>query len=96
MIRTHKEHNDHNRSPSNGLRNGSGHSNHSMLWQIMGPDGGGEAAGGLADAIDTAFGSFESFKERFASAARGGCALRLGLGVADHLTGRFSCHRDHP
>jgi superoxide dismutase, Fe-Mn family len=73
--------------------NGGGHSNHSTFWQIMGPDGGGEPAGELADAIGSAFGSFEGFKEQFASA---GCALRLGLGVADRFIGRFACHRDHP
>src|ERR687898_660062 len=46
--------------------NAGGHSNHSMFWQIMGPDGGGEPAGELADAINSAFGSFEGFKELFA------------------------------
>ena len=58
--------------------NGGGHSNHSMFWQIMGPDGGGEPAGGLADAIDSAFGSFEGFKERFASAAAPGALFGSG------------------
>ena len=58
--------------------NGGGHSNHSMFWQIMGPDGGGEPAGGLADAINSAFGSFEGFKEQFASAAAPGALFGSG------------------
>ena len=43
--------------------NAGGHANHSLFWQIMGPDGGGEPAGALADAIGEAFGSFDAFKE---------------------------------
>jgi superoxide dismutase, Fe-Mn family len=58
--------------------NGGGHSNHSMFWQIMGPEGGGEPAGELADAIDSAFGSFEGFKEQFASAAAPGALFGSG------------------
>ncbi len=45
--------------------NGGGHVNHSMFWQIMGPNGGGEPTGRLADAIIAAFGSFEAFKTAF-------------------------------
>jgi superoxide dismutase, Fe-Mn family len=58
--------------------NGGGHSNHTMFWQIMGPDGGGEPAGALADVIDSAFGSFEDFKERFALAAAPGALFGSG------------------
>jgi superoxide dismutase, Fe-Mn family len=58
--------------------NGGGHSNHTMFWQIMSPDGGGEPAGGLADAIDSAFGTFENFKEQFASAAAPGALFGSG------------------
>ena len=58
--------------------NSGGHSNHSMFWQIMSPDGGGEPAGGLADAIDSAFGTFENFKEQFASAAAPGALFGSG------------------
>ena len=43
--------------------NAGGHANHSLFWQIMGPDGGGEPSGALADAIGEAFGSFDAFKE---------------------------------
>jgi Fe-Mn family superoxide dismutase len=49
--------------------NGGGHVNHSMFWPSMSPDGGGEPKGKLAEAINTAFGSFESFNEQFTQAA---------------------------
>ena len=42
--------------------NGGGHANHSMFWQIMTPNGGGEPGGELASAIQQAFGSFDAFK----------------------------------
>lgn len=58
--------------------NGGGHANHSMFWQIMGPNGGGEPTGALAQAINSAFGSFSQFKEQFAAAAAG----RFGSGWA--------------
>ena len=45
--------------------NGGGHSNHSMFWQIMGPNAGGSPTGELASAIDAAFGSFDAFKAAF-------------------------------
>ena len=45
--------------------NAGGHANHSLFWQIMSPDGGGEPTGDVASAIDEAFGSFDSFKETF-------------------------------
>ncbi|REJ79938.1 MAG: superoxide dismutase [Acidobacteria bacterium] len=50
---------------------GGGHANHSLFWEIMGPGGGGEPKGALADAIDSAFGSFSDFKEKFQAAAAG-------------------------
>ena len=48
---------------------GGGHSNHSLFWQTMGPNGGGEPAGALGAAIDEKFGSFSDFKEKFSAAA---------------------------
>ncbi len=45
--------------------NGGGHANHTLFWESMSPDGGGEPSGDLADAINEAFGSFDSFKEEF-------------------------------
>ena len=43
--------------------NAGGHANHTLFWEIMGPNGGGEPSGALADAIASAFGSFEDFKK---------------------------------
>jgi superoxide dismutase, Fe-Mn family len=43
--------------------NAGGHYNHSLFWEIMGPDGGGEPDGDLASAIADAFGDFDSFKD---------------------------------
>ena len=42
--------------------NGGGHANHTLFWEIMGPDGGGEPTGDLASAIDTTFGSLDELK----------------------------------
>ncbi len=60
--------------------NGGGHANHSMFWQIMGPEGqgGGEPTGDLASAIDSEFGSFEDFKEQWAAAAAPGSVFGSG------------------
>lgn len=58
--------------------NGGGHANHSLFWEILSPNGGGEPTGELADAIKETFGDFESFKEKFAAAATG----RFGSGWA--------------
>ena len=44
--------------------NGGGHYNHTLFWQMMSPDGGGEPSGDLADAINGAFGSFDDFKAK--------------------------------
>ena len=51
--------------------NGGGHLNHSLFWESMSPDGGGEPSGDLASAIDDAFGSFDAFKEKFEAAGVG-------------------------
>lgn len=58
--------------------NGGGHANHSLFWQILAPNAGGEPSGSLADAIKGKFGSFEGFKEEFTKAATG----RFGSGWA--------------
>ena len=58
--------------------NGGGHANHSLFWSIMGPNGGGEPAGALGEAIQSAFGSFDAFKEKFEAAG----ATRFGSGWA--------------
>lgn len=57
---------------------GGGHSNHSIFWTTIGPGKGGAPSGDLAAAIDSAFGSFDAFKEKFAAAA----ATRFGSGWA--------------
>src|SRR5919199_3960610 len=43
--------------------NGGGHYNHTLFWESMSPDGGGEPEGDLAAAIESAFGSFDDFKD---------------------------------
>lgn len=58
--------------------NGGGHYNHSMFWKLLKPNGGGNPTGALAQAIDSAFGSFDKFKEEFAKAGMG----RFGSGWA--------------
>ena len=58
--------------------NGGGHANHSLFWKILSPDGGGAPSGKLAAAINAECGSFDGFKEAFASAA----ATRFGSGWA--------------
>ena len=58
--------------------NGGGYANHSLFWSIMSPDGGGEPQGALADAINSAFGSFAAFQSAFSAAAAG----RFGSGWA--------------
>ncbi len=56
--------------------NGGGHANHSLFWQVMSPDGGGEPSGALADAIASTFGDFLSFKNTFSTNG----ATRFGSG----------------
>jgi Fe-Mn family superoxide dismutase len=58
--------------------NGGGHANHSLFWTILGPNAGGAPVGNLASAINSAFGSFDTFKEKFAAAG----ATRFGSGWA--------------
>ncbi|EHO05204.1 hypothetical protein HMPREF9714_03567 [Myroides odoratimimus CCUG 12901] len=65
---------------SNGAirNNGGGFYNHNLFWTVMTPNGGGQPTGELADAINTAFGSFENFKDAFAKAG----ATQFGSGWA--------------
>jgi Fe-Mn family superoxide dismutase len=58
--------------------NGGGHINHSMFWQIMAPKAGGNPTGNVATAINSTFGSFDAFKEKFNAAA----TTRFGSGWA--------------
>ncbi|HZK47388.1 MAG TPA: superoxide dismutase, partial [Atopostipes sp.] len=50
---------------------GGGHANHSLFWEIMSPNGGGEPTGELGDAITDAFGSFDDFKSEVKTAGTG-------------------------
>ncbi|MBL6644683.1 MAG: superoxide dismutase [Flavobacteriaceae bacterium] len=69
-----------NMDMSNGAlrNNGGGYFNHCLFWEVMGPNGGGLPSGSLAQAIATAFGSFEAFQTAFSSAA----ATQFGSGWA--------------
>jgi superoxide dismutase, Fe-Mn family len=58
--------------------NGGGHANHSLFWSILGPNAGGAPTGDLAAAIDSAFGSFDAFKDAFKNAS----LTRFGSGWA--------------
>lgn len=58
--------------------NGGGHANHSLFWTILSPNGGGEPTGELKEAVDAAFGDFDSFKTTFSNAAK----TRFGSGWA--------------
>ncbi|PKM18493.1 MAG: superoxide dismutase [Mn] [Gammaproteobacteria bacterium HGW-Gammaproteobacteria-15] len=57
---------------------GGGHANHSLFWQVMSPQGGGEPTGELGEAITLHFGSFAQFKQQFIQAA----LSRFGSGWA--------------
>ena len=60
------------------INNGGGHANHTMFWEIMGPKGGGDPTGPLADAIKATFTDFANFKAKIKEAALG----RFGSGWA--------------
>lgn len=60
------------------INHGGGHANHSMFWQMMSPNGGGQPQGDVAKAIDAELGGLDAFKEAFKKAALG----RFGSGWA--------------
>lgn len=64
--------------PAAVRNNGGGHYNHDLFWKVITPNGGGEPTGEVATAIQSAFGSFATFKEEFAKAA----TTRFGSGWA--------------
>lgn len=64
--------------PAAVRNNGGGHYNHSLFWTLLSPSGGAVPSGAVADAIKSAFGSFDEFKTKFAAAATG----RFGSGWA--------------
>jgi Fe-Mn family superoxide dismutase len=63
--------------------NGGGHYNHSLFWTVMKPNGGGNPTGEIAEAINSAFGSFDEFKTKFNTAG----ATRFGSGWAWLIVG---------
>jgi len=68
-----------NHTDSPAVRNnGGGFWNHALFWRLMSPNGGGEPTGAVADAINSAFGSFEEMKSEFSKAA----VTRFGSGWA--------------
>tara|TARA_B100001989_G_C24534933_1_gene463773 strand:+ start:479 stop:1108 length:630 start_codon:yes stop_codon:yes gene_type:complete len=79
--------------------NGGGHANHSLFWSVIAPNAGGNPTGDLATAIDSEFGSFDAFKEKFSAAA----ATRFGSGWAwlgvksdGSLCVRSTANQDNP
>ena len=78
--------------------NGGGHANHTMFWQIMGPNAGGAPTGAIADAINGSFGDFAKFKEEVKKAGVG----RFGSGWAwvidqgGKLAIESTPNQDHP
>ena len=78
--------------------NGGGHANHTMFWQIMGPNAGGAPTGAIADAINGSFGGFDKLKEELKKAATG----RFGSGWAwviesgGKLTVESTANQDSP
>ena len=58
--------------------NGGQHSNHSMFWEIMSPNGGGEPVGDLADAVNSSFGSFDAMQEQWSSMSAPGSVFGSG------------------
>lgn len=64
--------------------NGGGHANHSLFWQVMGPNGGGAPTGAVADAINEAFGGWDAAKEKLINGGKG----RFGSGWSWLVVGK--------
>jgi len=78
--------------------NGGGHANHTMFWEIMGPNGGGEPTGAIADAITSTFGGFDAFKEQMnkAGTTRFGSGWAWLVDAGGKLTVESSANQDSP
>ena len=88
-----------NHTDNPAIRNhGGGHYNHSLFWKILSPNGGGNPTGKIDDAINSNFGSYDNFKEKFTNAAM----TRFGSGWAwlcktnDKLEICSSANQDNP
>ncbi|MCF1766264.1 superoxide dismutase [Corynebacterium argentoratense] len=66
-----------------------GHTNHSIFWKNLSPNGGGQPTGALAEAIDRDFGSFDAFKDHFKAAALGLQGSGWAVLGFDHIAGRL-------
>ncbi|AET59042.1 superoxide dismutase [Paenibacillus terrae HPL-003] len=64
--------------------NGGGHHNHSLFWEVIGPNGGGQPTGAIADAINNELSGYDKFKEDFTKAA----TTRFGSGWAWLVVGK--------
>jgi len=78
--------------------NGGGHANHTMFWEIMGPNGGGAPSGAIADAINASFGGFDKLKDEFKKAAVGrfGSGWAWVIDNAGKLAVESSANQDSP
>ncbi len=78
--------------------NGGGHANHTLYWETMAPDGGGDPAGPLRDAIEAAFGSVAGLREQLnaAGAGRFGCGWAWLVHDGDGLAVASTANQDSP
>ena len=78
--------------------NGGGHANHTMFWEIMGPNGGGQPTGAIGDAIKSTFGGFDSFKEQMnkAGTTRFGSGWAWLVDAGGKLVVESSANQDSP
>jgi len=78
--------------------NGGGHVNHTMFWEIMGPQKGGEPTGAIAEAIKSTFGSFDTLKTQMndAGAKRFGSGWAWLVDVGGKLVVESSANQDNP
>ena len=88
-----------NHSDNPAIRNnGGGHYNHSLFWKILSPNGGGQPIGNASELINSSFGNYDNFKEKFSTAAM----TRFGSGwawlcqVKDHLEICSDPNQDNP
>jgi Fe-Mn family superoxide dismutase len=78
--------------------NGGGHANHTMFWEIMGPNGGGAPNGAIGEAITSTFGSFDTFKEQMnkAGTTRFGSGWAWLVDAGGKLVVESSANQDSP